>query len=359
MELRLRQTLDALLDGVVVVDEWGVVRQLNDAACRFLETSADALVGRPIEDLHGADHPLVRLARAALDTAGGSVESDIAIERRLEDDLVVDVSASPIFDDLGNVDGALLSLRDRTLRIAIEADAAERERLDWSGRIALGIAHEVKNPLGGIRGAGELLASRASDERTRRTAELIVRETDRIANLVEDFMALARDEALHPVEVNLHQVLDEVLELLSHDELAESATIERLYDPSIPPLPGDRERLAQVFHNLARNAFEAMGVEGGRLEVSTRMALSSRLADSDGAPVPTIAIRFRDSGPGIPDDAMDKVATPFFTTRKQGTGLGLPLADLWVTRHGGRLRVESPPGEGAKVTVFLPLRSIT
>ena len=358
MARELRQVLDALLEGVIVVDEWGVVRHLNDEACRILETSADAVAGRPVEDVHGPEHALARLARSALETARASVEDEQRVERKLEADLLADVSASPIFDELGNVDGVLLVLRDRTLRSAIEADAAERERLDWSARIALGIAHEVKNPLGGIRGAGELLAARAGDAKTRETAELIVREVDRIAKLVEDFMVLARDEELRVEPVNVHQVLDEVLDLLAHDSVSAASRVERQFDPSIPDLAGDRQRLAQVFHNLARNAFEAMGPAGGTLTVTTRMSLAQRLATPEGVPLPTLAVGFLDSGPGIPDEAMDKVATPFFTTRKQGTGLGLPLADHWITRHGGRLRIESQPGEGTFVRVFLPLRRI-
>jgi two-component system nitrogen regulation sensor histidine kinase GlnL len=352
----LGHILDAFLDGVIVVDEWGIVRQLNDAACRILEASADAVVGHPVDDVHGSEHPLGRHARHAIQTARASVESEVRVERRLEEDVLVDVSAAPIFDDLGNVDGALLVLRDRTLRSAIEADAAERERLDWSARIALGIAHEVKNPLGGIRGAGELLAGRATDAKTRRTAELIVREVDRIAKLVEDFMVLARDEEPRTGAVNVHLVLDEVLDLLSHDSVAAPSRGERFFDPSIPELPGDRERLAQIFHNIARNAFEAMLPEGGTLEVTTRMSLSRRLSTAQGAPVATVAIGFRDTGPGIPAEVMGKVATPFFTTRKDGTGLGLPLADHWVTRHDGRLRIQSRPGSGVSVTVYLPLR---
>ncbi len=353
-----RNLLDALMDGVVVVDEWSIVRQFNDASCRILETSCEAVIGRPIEELHGADHAIARLARTAIETARGAVESDQRVERKVEGDIVVDVSASPIFDDLGNVDGALVMLGDRTVRREIEADAAERDRLDWSGRIALGIAHEVKNPLGGIRGAGELLAQRAGDDKTRETAQLIVREVDRIANLVNDFMVLARDEEIRVADVNLHQVLDGVLDLVGHDAVATACQVVRQYDPSIPELPGDAQRLAQVFHNLARNALEAMHPDGGTLTVSTRMALAHRLTGQDGSPAPTVAVGFSDTGPGIPHEAMDKVVTPFFTTRKKGTGLGMPLADHWVTRHGGRLRVESPPGEGACVTVYMPLRRL-
>jgi two-component system nitrogen regulation sensor histidine kinase GlnL len=354
----LRHVLEALLDGAIVADEWGIVRLVNDEACRILEASADALVGQPVEDLHGHGHALARLARSALETARATVEDEQRVERRIGGDVWVDVSAAPIFDELGNVDGALVVLRDRTLRRAIEADAAERERLHLSGRIALGIAHEVKNPLGGIRGAGELLAARAGDAKTRETAELIVREVDRIARLVDEFMVLARDEEPGFEPVNLHQVLDEVLGVLAHDPLAAACRIERRYDPSLPPVPGDPARLAQVFYNLARNALQALPPEGGRLVVATRMSLDHRLATPDGVAVPTLAVEFTDSGPGLAPEVIDKVGTPFFTTRKDGTGLGLPLADHWVTRHGGRLRLSNAPGGGTCARVYLPLRRI-
>ena len=165
--------------------------------------------------------------RKAIDTARAALQADVRIERRLEDDVAVDLSAAPVFDEQGNVDSVLVVLRDRTLRSAIEEDATERDRLDWSARIALGIAHEVKNPLGGIRGAGELIARRAQTEKTRTTAELIVREVDRIARLVDDFMVLARDEELHFEETNIHQVLDEALDVLAHDAMSEPSTVKR------------------------------------------------------------------------------------------------------------------------------------
>jgi len=357
MNPELRQVLDALLEGVIVVDEWGIVRQLNDEACRVLGTSAEAMAGQSIDELHGPDHALARLARTALDTARAVVEGEERIERRLEQDVTAEISAAPIFDELGNVDGAVIVLRDRTLRSAMEQDVAERERLAWSGHVALGIAHEVKNPLGGIRGAAELLAARAPDPRSRETAELIVREAGRIARLVDDFLVLARSEELRGGEVNLHQVLDEALDLLGHDPVAAECKVVRTYDPSIPEIPGDAPRLLQVFLNLARNAFEAMAPSGGgTLTVSTRMSLEHRLTTAEGLPRPTVLVELRDTGPGIPEESRDQAATPFFTTRKEGTGLGLPLADHWVTRHEGRLRLGADPEGGLSVKVFLPAR---
>jgi two-component system nitrogen regulation sensor histidine kinase GlnL len=235
---------------------------------------------------------------------------------------------------------------------------SERERLDDFGRIAAGIAHEVKNPLGGIRGAAEILASRASDAKTLDAAELIVREVSRIAALVDDLMVFARSEDLEPGELNIHRVLDDVLDLLAMDPLASGIEVERAFDPSLPEIQGDADRLTQVFHNLVRNALQAM--EGrGQLTITTRMAPRSRLSAPDGRPLPTLLVEIADDGPGIPAEVLGQLATPFFTTRAGGTGLGLAVSRHWVNRHDGALHIDSTPGRGTRVRVTLPMRRPT
>lgn len=355
----LQHVLDALLDGVVVIDLQGRVESVNPEASRILETSPDASCGRPPGRVLGEAHPVVALVDEVLATGRGAVASEQEIERRFEDDLLVDVAVTPLFDDAGVVDGAILLLRDRTIRSSLQEAVAERERLELFGRVAAGIAHEVKNPLGGIRGAGEILAARAVDSKTREAARLIVREAKRISSLVEDFMVLARGDRLRLENVNVHQILDEVLDLLRCDPIAEGIAVERLFDPSIPEIAGDRDRLSQVFLNLARNAFEAMSESGGRLTIRTRMILDHRLMTGQRIPGPTLAVELRDTGPGIDPEVMQQVATPFFTTRRSGTGLGIPIAEHWLSAHGGRLRVRSRLGEGTQVVALLPLRRTT
>jgi two-component system nitrogen regulation sensor histidine kinase GlnL len=350
----LTGVLDAVLAGVVVLDAESRVEFLNTAACRILETSDEAARGLPVERLLGRDHAIVRLARSVLAGGGSAAVNACPLERRLEPDLSVDVTASPLFDAAGRVDGAALVLRDITLRQTLQGLVAERESLQAFGRIAAGVAHEVRNPLGGIRGAAEILASRASDAKTLDAAELIVREVDRIAALVDDLMVFTHGE-LRVATLNVHRVIDDVLALVAHDRLASGIDIQRLYDPSIPEIEADEGRLRQVVLNLVRNALQAM--EGrGRLAVATRMTLDQRLRGPGGEPVPTVAIEVRDSGPGIPADVLAKLATPFFTTRPGGTGLGLAVSKHWVARHGGSLQVVSTPGEGTRVRVVLPLR---
>jgi two-component system, NtrC family, nitrogen regulation sensor histidine kinase GlnL len=352
----LQKVLDAVLEGVVVLDADGAVLHLNGEASRLLEASAEAAVGAPLESAVGAHHPAAKLARSVLASGRAAVQDDVALARRYADDALIDLAVSPIVEPDRSVSGAVVVLRDRTLRHALERIESQRARLAVYGRIATGIAHEVKNPLGGIRGAGELLAARAGDDKTRKTALLIVQEVDRITSLVDDLMVFTRGEDLRLEPTNLHRVLDEMLDLLAMDPVASGVGLERVYDPSIPELRADADRLTQVFLNLARNACQAMEEAGGRLRIETRMALDQRLTDDAGRRWPAVAVRFEDSGPGIAPELVERLGTPFLTTRACGTGLGLAVSQHWIARHHGTLRIANRPGGGARAVVLLPLR---
>ena len=156
--------LDAMLDGVVLLNARGEVESLNSEACRILETSAEAAVGRPIEDLLGEDQSIATLSRAVLADGRAVIEREYPIVERQGADLVVDASASPLFRG-DNLDGVALMLRDRTIQKSLRDVVSQREALASFGRIAAGIAHEIKNPLGGIRGAAEILGARAGDDK--------------------------------------------------------------------------------------------------------------------------------------------------------------------------------------------------
>lgn len=354
----LAHVLEALHAGVVVVDGGGTVREMNGEACRILVTSAEYGRRRPVEQVFGPR--LTKLTRGVLASGRSLVENEVHIQRRhAAGPLVAEVAISPFQDLSGRADGVVVEIRDLSIQRALRDAENERHRITSFGRIAAGIAHEVKNPLGGIRGAGELLAKRSDDPRTRKAAELVMRESDRISALLDDFMELARDESVRMRETNLHRVLDDVLDLNDLDPLSATVTIERIYDPSIPEFLADRDRLAQVFHNLVRNALQAMteAASASRLQIRTRVDLDSPLASADGPRVPSVGIAIRDDGPGIPDDVRDRITEPFFTTRASGTGLGLAIAQHWVTAHGGRLSLENLPERGAIARVHLPLRT--
>ena len=355
MSRDLRHVIDALQAGVVILDRAGQVEELNPQASRFLRVPVEAVLGAPVERLAGAEHAMSRLARSVLASGLSAQESDLKVERRHDTDALLDVAASPLFDDRGEPDGVVLVLRDRTLQKRLLQLEAERERFQALGQMAAGLAHEIKNPLGGIRGAAELLAHRATDDKARETAGIIVREATRIASLVEDLMVFARGEALRLRPVNIHEVIDGVLALLALDPVAAGIAVERVYDPSLPEFLADPDRLTQVFLNLARNAMQAMP-GGGSLAVTSRMTLDHRVTTPEGRLVPTLAVWLEDTGPGMPEEVLRQATTPFFTTRSGGTGLGLAVADFWVTQHGGMIHLESKLGRGTRARVTLPLR---
>jgi two-component system, NtrC family, nitrogen regulation sensor histidine kinase GlnL len=363
----LKDVLEAVLDGVVVVDREARIELVNGEACRMLETSAEFAAGLPLARV--ADPAIDALVRSVLELGRPAIQDDRVLARRFSADLFLDVAAAPLWGDGRVISGVVVALRDRTIHRSLAERATERERLSAYGTIASGIAHEVKNPLGGIRGAAEILASRTSDEKSRDAAALIVREVDRIRSLVDDLLVFHQRDALRLASLNIHRVLDEVLELLSMDPLATGVKLERSFDPSIPELRADPDRLIQVFLNLGRNALQAL--EGascaqrakgerrpsgrGTLLVETRMALEQRLPSSRGSSLPTVAVTVADDGPGIEPEVFEQLSTPFFTTRAGGTGLGLAVSRHWVARHGGALRLESEPGSGTRARVFLPI----
>ncbi len=359
MERTLQHILDAALDGMIVLDARGSIEHVNPEACRILETASPSLSARPVEELLGPSHAVAKLAREVLSTRRGAVAREQTIDRKHEGTVLVDVAVAPLLNSEGKASGAIVTLRDRTIQAQLQELVGERDRLAAFGQIATGLAHEVKNPLGGIRGTAELLAARAQDGKTKQAADLIVREVDRIADLVEDFMILARRDELRLGSVNVHRVLDHVLSLLARDPLADGIAVERLFDPSIPEFQADADRLTQVFLNLARNAMQAIPDRPGKLSITTGMSLEFRLSSPDGKRLPTLFVEFRDTGSGIDPDILDKLGTPFFTTRSGGTGLGLAVANHWVSRHGGTTRIDSQIGEGTRVRVFLPLQAGT
>lgn len=352
----LAGVLDAVLAGIVVLDAEGRVDFANAAASRILEQSSGAVRGEKVESLLGPAHSLARLARGVLASGRSAAEDQCAVERRFEEPLAVDIAASPLVGDDGRVEGCVLFLRDSTLQRNLQQVVVERQALSAFGHIAAGVAHEVRNPLGGIRGAAEILGARAGDERSRDAARLIVREVDRIAELLDGLMAFAQGGALRLAPHNIHQVIDHVIGLVTHDPLARELRIVRAFDPSIPLVWIDADRLTQVFLNIARNAMQALDAKPGSLTITTGMRLDRKLV-SNGQHFPSLRIDFSDDGPGIPPELLAQIPTPFFTTRSGGTGLGLALSQHWVVRHDGTLRITSEAGRGTRVRVEIPMRT--
>ena len=288
--------LEALVDGFVVLDAEGRILRLNSEASRIFETSTEHALGRTIGDVLGKGHALALLVDQVLGSGRPAVQDGVPVELRHGETLEVSVSFSPVE---GEIEGASIVgvLRDRTTLNTLREQFSNAERLASYGHIAAGIAHEVKNPLGGIRGAAELLGLWAKeDERAGRTAEMIVREVDRITGLVEELMVFARGDRLELSSINVHRVLDDVIQNAELDPAAEAVEFDRLYDPSIPEISADAARLTQVFLNLVRNSIQAMDdadTAVRRVTIVTRMPLDHRLTGLSGRAIPTVRHCFR------------------------------------------------------------------
>jgi len=355
MSDRLEAILDSVTVGIVAVDAHARVERQNAEASRILGLSAGATAGRTLGDVLGVSHPLAELAARVLESQGELAVHACSLPRlRGGPLLLVDLGGAPLC--MGDaLEGAVLTLRDRTIHRELEALVDERLRDELFEQLAAGIAHEIRNPLSGIRGAAELLESKLGDPALARYPQLIRAETDRITRLLDDLAELTHGGDLRPRAVNLHQVLDNMLALASHSPEWRGLEIVREYDPSIPELELDPDRITQVFLNLTRNAAQAMQ-GGGRLCLQTRYEGLFQIGSAHEDRQRVVRVDVEDTGPGIPVEDLPHIFTPFFTRRAGGGGLGLAIAQHWVVRHGGRIGVARSDSTGTRMSVKLPAR---
>jgi two-component system, NtrC family, nitrogen regulation sensor histidine kinase GlnL len=356
-EERLLVVLDSLPVGIVSLDRRGCVELQNSEASRILGLSADATRGRPLGDLLGETHPAVVLLDQVRKSGREVAQHACTFPERIGlRSLRVDLTASPVVPSEGE-EGAVLTLRDRTIEEQLEAMIAQRASDELFQHLAAGIAHEIRNPLSGIRGAAELLEAKL-DPSLARYPRLVRDETDRIRRLLDDFAQLTRGRELAIAPVNLHRILDQILELQASTAAFADITIEREYDPSIPEMRLDSDRTTQIFLNLVRNAMQAMK-GSGRLTVRTRVEALFHLSGANGARQRLVRIDIEDTGPGIPETDLPHIFTPFFTTKSNGTGLGLAIVQHWVVRHGGRISASRAHAGGTRMRVLLPVGTST
>ena len=324
--------LEALPDGVVVVDAAGTVTQVNAAAEELL----GSLTGRPLAEC-GA--PGAALAALAARAAEGDARRTLGLSTG-----PVEVRAAPVGDG-----GRVLVLRSPGRFALLAEDEGELARVT---ALAAGLAHEIKNPLAGLKGAADLLAREAGAGPLADYATVIAREAGRLDDLVRGLLDLARPRPPVRRPVDLHVLLDELLLLATAG--APGITVARRYDPSLPELPVDRDQLVQVLLNLLKNAVEAMA-GAGTLTVATGLALGLSTGSAATGRRTMAQVVVEDEGPGFAPEVLDRPFTPFLTTKAQGTGLGLPLARRLTEAHGGLLELGRRPGGGARVRVLLPV----
>ncbi len=350
------RVLENIDRAVIALDQQGNITLFNPAAQSYTGLSEKQSLGRSFEKLFAGQDNFLYLTRMAI-SEGRSISDheNLLLHRPSASPLAVSVSVSPIFSENGNPDGAVLILRDLSRVQALEEAIRRADRLSMLGTLAAGLAHEIKNPLGGIKGATQLLAMELpEDSNLKEYTEVMIKEVERVNGIIEELMDLARPRPPELSEVNLAKVLGDIVLFQKEAHRGKDIEFVLRLDPSIPPIRGDENLLTRLFLNLIKNAGEAIE-KSGKVEIISKVASDYHLNQPGGRPVPLIVVEIRDTGRGIPKDDLEQIFTPFYTTKSRGSGLGLATCQKIVSEHKGFLKISSTPGEGASFAVSLPL----
>ena len=336
--------LDILATAVLILDDQRIVRHINSAAENLFGISACHALGRPLSTVMKERTELVRALDAALREGVSFTEHHMPIETG-ENTLTLSVTISPLDDDIGAV---VMEFHSVGGGVKIARDEQAMAQAQTVQMLLKQLAHEIRNPLGGIRGAAQLLEAELNGADLSEYTQVIIQETNRLQSLLDRWLAPAKRPEIRPV--NVHELLERVRSLLQAE--FPGLEIRRDYDISVPELQGDQEQLIQAILNIARNAAQAIHGQGAILfatRISRQVTLSMKRWKL------AARIDIVDYGPGIPEDMQDKVFFPLVSGRENGTGVGLTLAQSLVQRHEGVIHLVSEPGFTC-FSIYLPIK---
>jgi two-component system nitrogen regulation sensor histidine kinase GlnL len=343
--------VEALPHPLLVVGKGLTIEYVNSAAEDFFQMSSSVFCRHSLPDVVAFGCPLIALVEQV--QRNGTTVNEYGVELssfRFDSTKLVDLYGGPVQVGKNSV---MVMIQQRSMAQMIERQLTHRGAARSVSGLAAVLAHEIKNPLSGIRGAAQLLEGE-SNETDRTLTQLICSESDRICNLVDRMEIFGDERPLQREPVNIHHVLDHVKQVASNG-FASSIKIVENYDPSLPPVPGSRDKLVQVFLNLIKNAAEAIGDsrKDGQITLSTAFRPGVRLSvpGSQARVSLPLEIAVEDNGSGVPADLLQHLFDPFVTTKQSGTGLGLALVAKIIGDHGGIIECDSK----SRYTVFRAL----
>jgi two-component system, NtrC family, nitrogen regulation sensor histidine kinase GlnL len=345
------EVLDTLVTSVFLLDRDLQVTYLNAAAQTLLGLSPNQALGRRITDLTRGAETLLPMFERARQGGEAVVQRELAWPASGGVDRILDCAVTETA--LGGETGTLLvEIEDITQHRRLTRENALLAQLGGSRLMVRQLAHEIKNPLGGLHGAAQLLERELLDPALREYTRIIISEADRLTNLLDCMLGPGRPPSKQLV--NVHELLERVYHLL-RSEAPEGVAVDRDYDPSLPALTVDPNHIIQAMLNLGRNALQALsgaGVPAPRLLLRTRVA--SNVGSGGRGHRLVASIQFEDNGPGVPAEIRETIFYPLVSGRAEGSGLGLGIAQDLVSRHGGLIEFDSAPGRTIFV-IYLPM----
>lgn len=345
--------LDNISTGVLVLDENLQVTALNAAGEALLETSESRSMGQHAGKLVLRPQDWLAPLEQVLASRSPQTSRGVCLPLHSGQEIQVDILITPVLQE--NADfGLLVELMaiDRLLRISREENLLNNH--ETTRAVIRGLAHEIKNPLGGVRGAAQLLARELPNKDLAEYTHIIIREADRLRDLVDRL--LGPNQQLDPQHLNIHEVLEHVRHLVTA-EADHNVTFVRDYDPSLPEFSYDKAQLIQAVLNIVRNAMQALSEANSNPndhEITLRSRSQRQFTVGNQRHKLMCRVDIIDNGPGIPEHLQHAVFAPMVTGRADGTGLGLSIAQSIITRHGGVLQCESEPGR-TQFTFYLPM----
>jgi len=342
MKTYTENVVESMADGLISIDRDGKIVTLNRQAAAILGADRERLEGTKITSVLGEG-----IDQILGSTEGQSLVRDreIDIHKGENGRIPLSLSVAPLRDEKGQEMGSVLLIKDLREIRDLQEKVHRSERLASLGRLAAGVAHEIRNPLSSIKGFAQYFVKRFSGrDEERGYASVMVKEVDRLNRVITDLLDFAGSKDPRREPQSLETIADQALKLLAPDFEARKVEVIKEYESDLPAVSVDRDRISQVFINLLLNALESMEA-GGEIRIGLRRS----------GPPPVVEASIADTGAGIPEGDLEKVFEPFFSRKKKGTGLGLAIVHQIIESHKGDIRVESRPGRGTAFRIRLPL----